>query len=85
MVVRGTHLGSFFRTDSDSAEQALCSGERVREEEQEAAAAPAAEHGRARRGAGAAADSLREGERVPPPPRGCCSPKPFRLVSSVKT
>lgn len=53
--------------DFDSAQQTLRAGERLGEEEQEAAAATAEEHGRARRGAGAAADPLREGGH----PHGC--------------
>lgn len=49
--------------DPGPAQQAVRAGERVRAQEPQAAAAPAAEHERARGGAGAAADPLREGGR----------------------
>lgn len=47
--------------DPAAAQQALRAGGGLGEEEQEAAAATPEEHGRSRRGAGAAADPLREG------------------------
>ena len=86
----GEPVGAVNQSVSVATQQTLCSRERICAEEQEAATALAPEHGCPRRGAGAAADPLREGGHRPLPaarPHSCCSkgagswvsPKPSHL------
>lgn len=81
--VRGYRLGFFLPPDPDPAQQAVRAGGRACEEEQETAAAPAPEHGRARRRAGAPADSLREGKWAPGLPTKHAPQKGGRITQKL--